>query len=69
MDVNANDASSLSKSRKKVVFKEIKGGDRSNAVTSSSSLMLSSCAEQEEEAGDESLSFALSQNSELENEE
>ena len=72
MDVNANDAFSLSKSRKKVMFKDIKGGDDSNAITTTlSSLMLSSYAEQKEEAGAESLSFTtlLSQNSESKKEE
>ena len=55
---------SESKGKKSAMSKEMKGED-SNAL-SSSSLMLS-CVEQEE--ADESLSFALTRNSELENEQ
>ena len=66
MDVNANDISSLSNNNKKAMFKEIEE-EGTDLVTTSTSLMLSN-AEQQEEAGAESLSFTtlLSQNSELE---
>ena len=63
---HVNPPSSELKDRKSIMIKEIKGDNNSNALILSS-LMLS-CDEQEE-ANEELLSFALTQNSELKNEE